>query len=61
MSRSGRIKVIGSAICQARADAARIDAQEAKTEGQRQRHEESQKNLQRLADQARRREGGDVE
>lgn len=58
VGRSGRIKVISSAVCQARADAAEVEAAEAATEGQKQRHEESCKNWQRLADQARQLEGG---
>ncbi|MCD1644939.1 hypothetical protein [Aurantimonas coralicida] len=41
---------------QARADAAKIRAANAKTEAHRHRHEESRKNWQRLADEARKSE-----
>lgn len=61
MGSSGRGRVISSTVCQARADAAEIDASEAVTEGQQQRHEESRKNWQRLADQARQLERGQDE
>lgn len=50
-----------SAHYQALADAAKADAEEAGTVGQRERHEESRKNWQRLADQANRLETAKAE
>ena len=55
----GGVKVSSSALYQARADEAEIDASEAATEGQRQRHVESRKNWQRLSDDALTRETGE--
>jgi len=57
----GGFNVTSSAVYQARADAAEIDASEAATDGQRQRHEESRKNWKRLADDALRRENDEDE
>lgn len=53
MGRPRGVWETSSVLYQSRADAAGADAANAETDGQRQRHEESRKNWQRLADQAR--------